>query len=254
MGTILEAFKQAFLLIVHFDPQFYRVLGLSLLVSGIATVIGTILGIPLGLVISEYRFRGRKLLLTVVHAFMGLPPVVVGVFTFLVLARSGPLGKFNLIYTPTAMVIVQVALAAPIIAGFTNASMDGVDPRIGLQAASLGASRLQVIWTKMREARSGLVAAIIAGFGGVISEVGAVIIVGGNIKGSTRVLTTSIVLEMRQGNYSMAMAEGIVLILIAILINVFLTRLQTEKVHKEVGPKITGSWITRWIQSWKHEI
>ena len=226
MSIILNAFKEAFLLIVRLNPDFYRVLGLSLTVSGIATVIGGVIGIPLGILLSEYEFFGRKVLLVIVHTFMGLPPVVVGVFTFLVLARSGPLGSLDLIYTPTAMVIVQVILAAPIIAGFTNASMRGVDPRLGLQARSLGATRVQSVLVKMREARAGLVAAVIAGFGGVISEVGAVMIVGGNIKDSTRVMTTDIVLQTRQGNYQLALAEGIVLLLLAIVINAFLTRYQ----------------------------
>ena len=241
MNTILNAFKEAFLLIVKLNPDFYRVVILSLVVSGTATIIGSVLGIPLGVALAEFRFRGRQTLLTVVHAFMGLPPVVVGVFTFLVLARSGPLGSLNLIYTPAAMVIVQVILAAPIIAGFTNASLEGVDPRLGLQARSLGATRLQSVIVKMREARAGLVAAIIAGFGGVISEVGAVILVGGNIKGQTRVLTTDIVLQTRQGRYSLALAEGLVLILLAVVINVFLTRLQTEKGQRLLEKKrITG--------------
>jgi len=226
MSTILNAFKEAFLLIVRFNPDFYRVLFLSLIVSGIGTVIGTVIGIPLGVLLSEYSFTGRSVILVIVHTFMGLPPVVVGVFTFLVLARSGPLGSMNLIYTPTAMVIVQVILAAPIIAGLTHASMRGVDPRLGLQARSLGATRIQSVLVKLREARAGLVAAVIAGFGGVISEVGAVMIVGGNIKGSTRVMTTDIVLQTRQGNYQLALAEGIVLLLLAIVINVILTRYQ----------------------------
>jgi tungstate transport system permease protein len=226
MSTILNAFKEAFLLIVHFNKDFYQVLLLSLTVSGIATVIGGIIGIPLGTVLAEYDFWGRRVLLVIVHTFMGLPPVVVGVFTFLVLARSGPFGSMNLIYTPTAMVIVQVILAAPIIAGFTHASLKGVDPRLGLQARSLGATRIQSILVKMREARAGLVAAVIAGFGGVISEVGAVMIVGGNIKGSTRVMTTDIVLQTRQGNYQLALAEGIVLLILALVINAVLTRYQ----------------------------
>lgn len=226
MSTILNAFKDAFLLIIHFNHDFYQVLFLSLAVSGIATVIGGIIGIPLGTALAEYDFTGRHVILVIVHTFMGLPPVVVGVFTFLVLARSGPLGSLNLIYTPTAMVIVQVILAAPIIAGFTHASLRAVDPRLGLQARSLGATRIQSIIVKMREARAGIVAAVIAGFGGVISEVGAVLIVGGNIKGSTRVMTTDIVLQTRQGNYQLALAEGIVLLVLALVVNAILTRYQ----------------------------
>lgn len=240
MGTILNAFKEAFLLIIRFDPEFYSVLGLSLLVSGSATVIGSALGIPIGVSLAEFDFRGRRACLNLVHAFMGLPPVVVGLFTFLVLARSGPLGTMNLIYTPTAMIIVQVILSTPIIAGFTHASMQGVDPRLGLQALSLGATRFQSVLVKMREARAGLIAAVIAGLGRVMAEVGAVMIVGGNIKGSTRVLTTDIVLQTRQGNYELALAEGLVLILIAIVVNMVLTRLQVEKGRKELEKRPTG--------------
>ncbi len=240
MSTILNAFKEAFLLIVRFDSEFYRVLLLSLVVSGTAAVIAAIIGIPIGASLSEFSFRGRKVLLTLVHAFMGLPPVVVGLFTFLVLARSGPLGSLNLIYTPTAMVIVQVILATPIVAGFTYASMEGVDPRLSLQALSLGATRFQSVLVKMREARAGLIAALIAGLGRVLAEVGAVLIVGGNIKGYTRVLTTDVVLQTRQGNYELALAEGIVLIMIAIIVNVFLTRLQAEGGRREVEKRVTG--------------
>ena len=240
MNTILNGFKEAFLLIVSFDPEFYRVLLLSLAVSGTAALIGAGIGIPIGVALSEFSFRGRKVLLTLVHAFMGLPPVVVGLFTFLVLVRSGPLGSLNLIYTPTAMVIVQVILATPIVAGFTYASIQGVDPRLALQARSLGATRLQAILVTMREARAGLVAALIAGLGRVMAEVGAVMIVGGNIKGDTRVLTTDIVLQTRQGQYALALAEGLVLILVAILVNVMLTRLQADRGREEVERRVTG--------------
>lgn len=225
---------------MSFDPEFYRVLFLSLAVSGTAALIGAAIGIPIGVALSEFSFRGRNAALTVVHAFMGLPPVVVGLFTFLVIARSGPLGFLELVYTPTAMVIVQVILAAPIVAGFTHASMRGVDPRLGLQAMSLGATRFQAVLVKMREARAGLVAALIAGLGRVLAEVGAVMIVGGNIKGYTRVLTTDIVLQTRQGLYSYAIAEGLVLILVAVLVNAMLTRLQADKGREEVEKRVTG--------------
>ena len=225
---------------MSFDPEFYRVLFLSLAVSGTAALIGAAIGIPIGVALSEFSFRGRNAALTVVHAFMGLPPVVVGLFTFLVIARSGPLGFLELVYTPTAMVIVQVILATPIVAGFTHASMRGVDPRLGLQAMSLGATRFQAVLVKMREARAGLVAALIAGLGRVLAEVGAVMIVGGNIKGYTRVLTTDIVLQTRQGLYSYAIAEGLVLILVAVLVNAMLTRLQADKGREEVEKRVTG--------------
>lgn len=244
MDTILNAFKEAFFLIFTFNPEFYRVVLLSVVVSGSATVIGALIGFPVGVALHEFRFRGRRPLLVLVHAFMGLPPVVLGVFAVLLLSRSAPLGFLDLIYTPTAMVLVQVLLAAPIIAGFTNASLEEVDPRLGLQARSLGATRLQSVFVEMREARAGLVAALIAGFGGVISEVGAVMMVGGNIKNETRVMTTDIVLQMRQGKAEMALAEGLVLILIAIIVNIFFTRLQAERGRSEVEKRgVTGAYI-----------
>lgn len=244
MDTILEAFKQAFRLIFTFDWNFYQIVMLSLAINGLATVIGTIIGIPAGVALAELRFRGRNTLLVFTHTLMGLPPVVAGVFFYLLLARSGPLGFMGLWLNPPSMVIVQVVLAAPIIAGFTNASLEDVDPRYGLQAMSLGATRLQSVYVKLRQARAGLVAAVIAGFGGVVSEVGAMMIVGGNIKGQTRVLTTYIVEETRKGNPDVALAAGIVLLTIAIVINIFLTRVQHRKAQREVETRgITGAYI-----------
>jgi tungstate transport system permease protein len=220
--------------------QVYRAIWLSLVVSGSATLISAVIGIPLGTALSELSFRGKKATLTVVHAFMGLPPVVIGVFTFLIIRRSGPLGALGLIYTITAMVIVQVILATPIIAGFTHASREGVDPRLGLQARSLGASRVQAVLVKTREARAGLVAAVIAGFGRVIAEVGAVTIVGGAINRKTDVLTTIAVKLTRQGRPELALLVGIILIVMAIIINVFLTRLQSGKWRRESERRVTG--------------
>jgi len=225
MTSIINSFKEAFLLLVRFDPEVYRIIWLTLEITAVATAIGAVIGIPIGVALAEYRFRGRHFILTIVHSLMGMPAVVVGALGFMVLARSGPLGALKLIYDPAAMVVVQVVLAVPLIAGFTHASMAGVDPRLGLQAMSLGATRLQSIRTKMREARAGIMAALIAGFGGVISKVGAVMIVGGNIKGQTRVLTTDIVQQMRQGNFELAVAEGMVLMLIVVVITVVFTRI-----------------------------
>jgi tungstate transport system permease protein len=220
--------------------QFYHALWLSLIVSGSATVIGALIGIPLGTVLSEFHFRGKRGVLTVVHAFMGLPPVVVGLFTFLIIARSGPLGSLGLVYTITAMVLVQVVLAAPIITGLTHAALQDLDPRLGLQARSLGATRGQSMLVKLREARAGLVAAVIAGFGRVIAEVGAVTIVGGAINGKTDTLTTLTVKLTRQGYTSLALLVGMVLIVLAVIVNVFLTRLQTDKAQREAQKRVTG--------------
>jgi tungstate transport system permease protein len=220
--------------------QFWHALWLSLVVSGLATVIGAAIGVPLGTVIAEYSFRGKRGLLTVVHAFMGLPPVVVGLFTFLIIARSGPLGSLGLVYTASAMVIVQVILAAPIITGLTHAALTDVDPRLGLQARSLGATGVQAIMVKVHEARAGLVAAIIAGFGRVIAEVGAVTIVGGALNGKTDTLTTLTVKLTRQGYTSLALVVGLVLIALALLVNIFLTRLQTDRSQREARKRVTG--------------
>lgn len=220
--------------------QFYHALWLSLVVSGSATLIGALIGIPLGTVLSEYSFRGKKGILTVVHAFMGLPPVVVGLFTFLIITRSGPLGSLGLVYTATAMVIVQVLLATPIVTGFTHAALEDIDPRLGLQARSLGATRPQSMAVKLRQARAGVVAAVIAGFGRVIAEVGAVTIVGGAINGRTDTLTTLTVKLTRQGYTSLALLVGAVLIVLALVVNVFLTRLQAGRLQREAQKKVTG--------------
>jgi len=220
--------------------QVYRAIWLSLVVSGSATLISAVIGIPLGTALAEFSFRGKRAALTVVHAFMGLPPVVIGVFAFLIIRRSGPLGGLGLIYTITAMVIVQVILATPIIAGFTHASLEGVDPRLGLQARSLGATRVQAVLVKTREARAGMVAAVIAGFGRVIAEVGAVTIVGGAINSKTDVLTTIAVKLTRQGFPALALLVGTILIIMAIIINVFLTRLQSGKWRRETEKRVMG--------------
>lgn len=220
--------------------QFWHALWLSLVVSGLATAISAIVGIPLGVVLAEFDFRGRGAILTLVHTFMGLPPVVVGVFTFLVIARSGPLGSLHLVFTTAAMVLVQFILAAPIITGFTHASLQDVDPRIGLAARSLGATRMQSMMVKAREARSGLIAAVIAGFGRVIAEVGAVTIVGGAISGQTDTLTTIVVKLTRQGQTYLSLWVGVVLIVIALIVNVVLTRLQSAKGKAEPEKRVTG--------------
>lgn len=220
--------------------QFWHALWLSLVVSGLATVISALIGIPLGVLLSEFDFRGKGVVLTVVHTFMALPPVVVGVFTFLIIMRSGPLGSIGIVYTPAAMVLVQVILAAPIVTGFTHASLQVVDPRLGLAARSLGATRMQAVLVKMREARPGLIAAIIAGFGRVIAEVGAVTIVGGAISSQTDTLTTLVVKLTRQGQPGLSLLVGAVLLFIALIVNIFLTRLQADRGKRKVQERVTG--------------
>jgi tungstate transport system permease protein len=204
---------------------------LSLQVSGIALVISTVIGIPLGIFLGLNRFTGRRLLIALLYTGMGFPPVVIGLFVYLVLSRSGPLGSLNLpfipaLFTPGAMVIAQTIIAFPLVSGFTMAAVMGVDPQLRQQVTSLGATRQQTAFAVMMEARVGVIVAIIAGFGGIISEVGAVMMVGGNIEGRTRVLTTAIVLSTRQGDFNLAIALGLILLAITFVVNVAMLRLQ----------------------------
>ena len=196
---------------------------LSLGVSGIATAISLLIGLPLGTVLALSVFRSRGLVLSVVNTGMALPPVVAGLAIALMLWRSGPLGGLNLIYTPTAIVIAEVVIATPVILGLAAAGIGQLDPRLQLQLRGLGASRLQTVWWLWREARLSLVAALMAGFGSVISEVGAAMMVGGNISGQTRVLTTAIVLDVGRGEFGTAIELGGILLALAFLVNGVLT-------------------------------
>ena len=196
---------------------------LSLSVSGIATAISLLIGLPLGTVLALSVFRSRGLVLSVVNTGMALPPVVAGLAIALLLWRSGPLGGLNLIYTPTAIIISEVVIATPVILGLAAAGIGQLDPRLQLQLQGLGASRLQTVWWLWREARLSLVAALMAGFGSVISEVGAAMMVGGNISGQTRVLTTAIVLDVGRGEFGTAITLGGILLALAFLVNGILT-------------------------------
>ena len=199
---------------------------LSLVVSGLATAISLAIGLPLGTWLALARFRSRGLTLSLVNTGMALPPVVVGLFVAMLLWRSGPLGGLSLMYTPGAMVIAEVIIAAPVMLGLTVAALGQLDPRLRLQLLGLGASRWQATWWLWREARLPLLAALMAAFGSVISEVGAAMMVGGNIRHETRVLTTSIVLETGKGEFGAAIALGVVLLALAFLVNAVLTRAQ----------------------------
>jgi tungstate transport system permease protein len=208
----------------------WTVIATSLAVSGTATVIATIIGLPLGYILGTGLFRGKRavalLTILLVNTGMGLPPVAVGLVVYLLLSRTGPLGFLSLLFTQPAMIIAQVIIATPLVAGVTAASVASVPEEMRLQARSLGAGRLREAWLTLLETRKGVMAAIVAGFGGVMSEVGAVMMVGGNIQGSTRVMTTAIVLETRMGNFAEAGALVVVLIGIALLVNGALTALQ----------------------------
>ena len=219
---MLEALR----LLLTGDAEVWRITALSLQVSGSATLVSLLVGIPLGAVLALARFPGRALAVSLVNTGMGLPPVVVGLFVTILLWRSGALGFLELLYTPTAMVLAQFVIAAPIVTGLTLAAVQQVPEKFRLQMLALGASRLQMVWTLLREARLPMLAAVMAGFGGVISEVGASMMVGGNIKGSTRVLTTATVLETSKGNFDVAIALSIILLLITFLVNWALTWIQ----------------------------
>ena len=233
MDMILEGISQAIALLVSKDGEIFQVAMLTLVVSGTATGISVVLGIPLGLWLALKEFHGRQAFSSVVNFGMGLPPVVVGLIVSLFLWRYGPLGELGLMYTPVAMVIAQAIIAIPIVAGLSFAAIVSINPKLRWQLISLGATSWQANWLLIREARLGLMAAIIAGFGRVISEVGASMMVGGNIKGQTRVLTTATVMEVGKGNYDIALAISFILLLASYSIVVLLTYLQ----HKGKGDR-----------------
>lgn len=226
MGVYWQGLLEAVRLLFSGDPEVLEIIFRTLHVSGTATLIGLLIGLPLGTFLALASFPGRKLVVSIVNLGMGLPPVVVGLSVWLTLSRYGPLGILGLLYSPTAMIVAQVIIAAPIITGFTIAAIQSLNPKIRLQILALGASRLQLLWLLLREARLGLLAAVIAGFGGAISEVGASMMVGGNLKGSTAVLTTAIVLEVGKGRWEIATALSIILLLLAFGITAVLTTAQ----------------------------
>lgn len=231
MSDLLEGLEQALRMMWGRDATLMEIVGLSLRVSGIALLLATLIGIPLGAFLGLRRFRGRRLVVAGLYTGMGFPPVVVGLFVYLLLSRSGLLGGLGWsfipkLFTPGAMVIAQMIIAVPLVAGFTMAAVMGVDPQLRQQVQSLGATDWQTTVAVLMEARIGVIVAVVAGFGGIISEVGAVMLVGGNIEGRTRVLTTAIVLETRQGSFDLAIALGMILLGITFLINVVMLRLQ----------------------------
>jgi tungstate transport system permease protein len=209
-------------------PPFIEIVFLTLRVSGIALGLATFLGVPFGALLGLSQFRGRSFIVGLVYTGMGLPPVVVGLAVYLTLSRSGPLSDFNWLFTPTAMITAQMIIALPLIIGISMAAVDGLDPAIRLQLRSLGTSRRQEMIGMLSEARSGVLAGIVAGFGGIISEVGAAILVGGNIEGKTRILSTAIVLETRRGNFGFGLALGGVLLTLAFIVNFLLMRLEAR--------------------------
>lgn len=226
MELIGQGITKAIELLFGGDTEVWSITWLSIRISGSATLISLLLGMPLGIALALIRFPGRSVVVALVNTGMGLPPVVVGLFVSILLWRSGPLGFLELVYTPSAMIIAQVIIAFPIVAGLTMASFQSLDPNLALQLLGIGASKLQALWLLCKEARLPLLAAVMAGFGGVISEVGASMMVGGNIRGQTRVLTTATVLETSKGNFDVAIALGLILLSLCFALNFFLTRVQ----------------------------
>jgi len=231
MEDVWRGLIQAIQLILSGDPALLEIVALSLRVSGTALLFSTLVGVPLGAILGLRRFVGRRLVVTLLYTGMGFPPVVVGLFVYLLLSRSGPLGQLNsplipALFTPGAMVVAQCIISFPLVAGFTMAAVMGVDPQLRQQVQALGATSWQSIWAVLTEARGGVIVSIIAGFGSIISEVGAVMLVGGNIEHHTRVLTTAIVLETRKGNFDLAIAIGIVLLALSFVTNLAFLYLQ----------------------------
>lgn len=226
MDIIWEGIVKAFQMLIEGDPEIFRVTMLTLQVSGTATLISLLLGVPLGALLALTKFPGRKMVMSLVNTGMGLPPVVVGLWVTLFLWRSGPFGALNLIYTPWAMIIAQAVIASPIIIGLTSAAVQQIPPMMRLQIRALGATRRQYLWFMVRETRYSLLAAVMAGFGAVVSEVGASMMVGGNIRGETRVLTTATVMEVSKGNFDVAIALSVILSVLSFSMTWWLTHLQ----------------------------
>ncbi|MBP9502836.1 MAG: ABC transporter permease [Candidatus Promineofilum sp.] len=229
METLLDALREALRLLTGFDPALVEVVGMTLRVTGGALVLATLIGLPLGALLGlRDKIPAGGCLMPVIYTGMGLPPVVVGLFVYLMLSNQGPFGSLRWLFTPRAMIVAQTIIALPLIVGLTLTALRSIDPTVKLQMRSLGATRWQLAWTLMLEARLGVLAAIIAAFGGIISEVGAVMLVGGNIEGQTRVLTTAIVLETRRGNFALALALGILLLALAFAANYLFHKLSDE--------------------------
>jgi tungstate transport system permease protein len=231
LDTILSGISEGLRLFFSGDPELWKIIGVSAQVSGIALLISALLGIPLGAWLGLSRFPGRRMLQALIYTGMGLPPVVVGLAVYLMLSNNGLLGPLQQVWIPKlftveAMVVAQVIIATPLIIGYTMSAVGEVSPNLRLQVRSLGATRVQVLGVTLREARRGVLVALIGGLGSIISEVGAVMMVGGNIDGATRVMTTAILLETRRGNFELAIGLGIILLGLAFFINLSAAQLQ----------------------------
>jgi len=226
VGFIFESLQHAIDLILSFDGEVFSTVWTSLYTSTVAILLAAAVGVPMGTALGLGRFAGRRGVLTLLNTLMALPTVVVGLVLFGLFSRQGPLGSWGLLFTPWAMIAGQMVLATPIVANYTVATVAGADPRIIPTALTLGASRLRAVRQLLLETRFGIVAAIVAGFGRVIAEVGVAMMLGGNIRGYTRTMTTAIALETSKGEFAFGLALGLVLLAVALIVNLFLNLLQ----------------------------
>ncbi|MEP7214643.1 MAG: ABC transporter permease [Anaerolineaceae bacterium] len=231
MAELWDGLREALRLIANGDAELREIALRTVIVSGSATMLAMLVGVPLGYWLARARFRGRTVLVGLVNTGMGMPPVVVGLVVWLLLVRSGPFGGLELIYTKRAMVIAQFVISVPLVVGFTVAAVQALPPQLPDLLASLGAGRVRTLWLLAREANLGLLAAVMAGFGGVVSEVGASMTVGGNLQGNTRVLTTAIVTETSRGQNEKAIALGLILLAMAFAVNFVLTLAQQRRLR-----------------------
>ncbi|UII55477.1 ABC transporter permease [Cytobacillus spongiae] len=229
MDLLLDGMKRALEMIVSLDPEIIEITLLTLRVSLTSVLISTLIGLPVGMLLGLRRFPGRRLLLVFINIGMGLPPVVAGLWITILLWRSGPLGHLSLLFTPTAIILAQVLVSLPIIIGLTSTAFQQIEDKMLLQIKALGATKIQTCLLLLQQTKLAILAAIIAGFGRVMAEVGAAMMVGGNIRGETRILTTSIVMEVSKGNFDIALALSFILMTLAFIITFCLTSLQQRK-------------------------
>ncbi|MBI1878272.1 MAG: ABC transporter permease [Chloroflexi bacterium] len=232
MKDLLQGLIQAIELIFSFNPAVYEVIWLSLAIAGVSLFCSSLVGIPLGAFLGLKRFPGRRLVMALLYTGMGFPPVVIGLFVYLMFSRSGPFGPLGWLFTPRAMSVAQTIIAFPLVAGFTMAAVMGVNPNLRQQLQALGATEWQATVAILMEARVGVIVSLAAGFGAVISEVGAVMLTGGNIAGKTRTLTSAIILETQKGNFDLAIALGIILLILSFCTNLAMTHFQGRDVNK----------------------
>jgi len=231
MNDLLGGLVGALRLLLSGDPEIWSIVLLTLRVSGIALLISAVIGVPLGAWLAFRSFPGHRFLTTLIYTGMGMPPVVAGLAVYILLSRSGPLGMLGWLFTPRAMVTAQVLISLPHVIGLTTSAVEGVVPELRLQLKALGATERQIVQAILWEARAGMLVALVAGFGSIISEVGAVMLVGGNIERSTRVLTTAVVLETRKGAFDQALALGVILVALTFVLNALALRLRGYLAH-----------------------